>query len=60
MTLLQPQKTTPTPTLEQQASRCVDPSAVPEGMTMSQALMKLHDHMISDSMKLSQWLENND
>ena len=60
MTLLQPQKSTPTPTLEQQASRWVDPSAVPEGMTMSQALMKLHDHMISDSMKLSQWLENND
>ena len=58
MTSLQPQKITP-PSVEQQASRWVDPSAVPEGMTMTQALMKLRDHMNTDSMKLSQWLEMN-
>ena len=58
MTSLQPHKITP-PSVEQQASRWVDPSAVPEGMTMTQALMKLRDHMNTDSMKLSQWLEMN-
>ena len=57
MTSLQPHKITPS--LEQQASQWVDPSAVPEGMTMTQALMKLRDHMQTDSMKLSQWLELN-
>lgn len=38
-------------------SQWIDPKAIPEGMTTSEALFQLYHHMISDAVNISNWLD---
>lgn len=43
---------------QEEASQWIDPSAMPQGMTPTEAINQLYHHMINESVKISNWLDN--
>ena len=53
-----PARPLPLSTSQEIISQWIDPSAIPQGLTPTEALHKLYHHMISDSININNWLEN--
>ncbi|XP_019864490.1 PREDICTED: protein polybromo-1-like [Amphimedon queenslandica] len=53
-----PARPLPLSTSQEIISQWIDPSAIPQGLTPTEALHKLYYHMISDSININNWLDN--